>query len=78
MIGPTGMLPGPHFSFTVNPDGTINLCDEILYGVSGKLYATFDSFTFNPVTGTVASVVGQNVDPAVEQRDLLKKICYWA
>ncbi len=57
MIGPTGMPPDPHIPFTVNPDGTINFCDEILYGVGGKLYATFDSFTFDPVSGTVASVV---------------------
>ena len=56
MIGPTGMLPDPHLPFTVYPEGTVKLCDEILYGVSGKLYATFDSFTFHPVTGTVASV----------------------
>jgi hypothetical protein len=57
MIGPTGMPPDPHIPFTVNPDGTINLCDEILYGVRGELYATFDSFTANPATGAIASVV---------------------
>jgi hypothetical protein len=32
MIGPTGMPPDPHVPFTVNPDGTINLCDEISMG----------------------------------------------
>jgi len=57
MIGPTGMPPDPSVPFTVNPDGTINLCDEILYGVGGSLYSTFDSFTLNPNTGTIASVV---------------------
>ena len=57
LIGATGMPPDPHIPFTTNPDGTINFCDEILYGVGGRLYATFDSFTFNPVSGTVASVV---------------------
>jgi hypothetical protein len=56
MIGPTGMPPDPHIPFTTNPDGTINLCDEILYGVGGTLYSTFDSFTLNPNTGTISSV----------------------
>ena len=57
LIGATGMPPDPHIPFTTNPDGTLNLCDEILYGVGNKLYATFDSVTFNPVSGTIASVV---------------------
>ena len=56
LIGPTGMPPDPHIPFTTNPDGTINLCDEILYGVGRALYSTFDSFTLNPNTGTIASV----------------------
>ena len=50
MIGATGMPPDPSIPFTVNPDGTWNLCDETLYGVGGKLYATFDSFTIDPNT----------------------------
>ena len=57
LIGATGMPPDPHIPFTINPDGTINLCDEILYGVGVKLYSTFDSFTANLVTGNVTSVV---------------------
>ncbi|HVO59343.1 MAG TPA: PEP-CTERM sorting domain-containing protein [Terriglobales bacterium] len=56
MIGPTGMPPDPNIPFTINPDGTINLCDEILYGVGNTLYATFDSGTFNPVTGALVLV----------------------
>ena len=57
LIGATGMPADPNVPFTVNADGTINLCDEILYGVAGKLFATFDAFTLNPVSGMVASVV---------------------
>jgi PEP-CTERM motif len=50
MIGATGMPPDPSIPFTINADGTWNLCDESLYGVGGKLYATFDSFTIDPNT----------------------------
>jgi hypothetical protein len=50
LIGPTGIPPDPHVPFTFNADGTFNLCDEIVYGVGNKLYATFDSFTLNPAT----------------------------
>jgi PEP-CTERM motif len=57
LIGATGMPPDPHIPFTINPDGTINLCDEILYGVGGRLYSTFDSFTADLVSGNVTSVV---------------------
>lgn len=56
LIGPTGMPLDPKVPGSVNPDGTLNFCDQILNGVGGKLYATFDSYTFNPNTGTVASV----------------------
>lgn len=44
----TGVPPDPAYPFTFNNDGTINLCDEGLYGVGGVLYATFDAFTLNP------------------------------
>jgi hypothetical protein len=44
LIGPTGMPPDPSIPFTTNPDGSLNLCDESLYGIGGKLYATFDAF----------------------------------
>ena len=66
LIGPTGMPPDPSIPFTVNQDGTVNLCDESLYGVNGKLYATFDSFTVDPVTLAITTVVSPNlyeIDP---------------
>jgi hypothetical protein len=57
LIGPTGMPPDPAVPGSLNPDGTLNFCDQIFNAVGGKLYGTFDSYTFNPVSGTVASVV---------------------
>ena len=66
MIGATGMPPDPTIPFTINPDGTWNLCDETLYGVGGKLYATFDSFTIDPNTLAIKTVVAPNlywIDP---------------
>ena len=57
IIGPTGIPPDPHVPFTFNADGTFNLCDETLYGVGNKLYATFDSFTLNPVTLAITVLV---------------------
>lgn len=42
----TGIPPDPTIPFTWDGDN-LNLCDESLYGVDGKLYATFDSFAVN-------------------------------
>src|SRR5579884_861881 len=50
LIGATGIPPDPTVPFTTNADGTLNLCDETLYGVGDKLYATFDSFSIDPMT----------------------------
>ena len=51
--------PAPPFS--TNSDGTINLCDETMYGVGGSLYAVFDAFTLDPaslaIVPTVASAI---------------------
>jgi len=57
LIRPTGMPADPNVPFTVNADGTINLCDESFYGLAGTLYATFDSFTFDPNTLAMTPVV---------------------
>jgi hypothetical protein len=48
LLRATGIAPDPNVPFTLNPDGTFNLCDESLYGVAGRLYATFDSFAVDP------------------------------
>jgi hypothetical protein len=45
--GTTGLRPDTNTPFTTNADGSLNLCDEGLYGVGGELYATFDAFAFD-------------------------------
>ncbi len=57
LIRATGMPADPSVPYTINPDGTMNLCDETIYGVGGKLYASFDAFTIDPVTLTMTPKV---------------------
>ena len=64
----TGMPPDPNIPLTFNGDGTFNLCDEGLYGIAGKLYATFDSYAIDP-TQTPPTVVHQYVSPRVYEVD---------
>ncbi len=61
LIGQTGIPADPAVPFTFNPDGTINLCDETLYGLHGRLYATFDSFTLDPNTLTITPQISARV-----------------
>ena len=66
LMGATGMPFDPIPPFTINPDGTWELCDESLYGVGGKLYATYDSFAIDPNTLAIKTVVAPNlywIDP---------------
>jgi len=66
-IRPTGMPPDPTIPFTYNGDGTLNLCDETLYGMGGRLYATFDSFKVDPVSLALTPAVNPDlyqIDPA--------------
>ena len=63
-ISATGMPPDPNIPFTFNSDGTFNLCDEGLYGIAGKLYATFDSFAIDP-TQTPPTRAHEYVSPRV-------------
>ena len=61
------MPPDPTIPFSVNPDGTVNLCDEGLYSAGGKLYATFDSFKIDPISLAMTPVVDPNlyvIDPS--------------
>lgn len=67
-IGATGMPFDPTIPFTFNDDGTFNLCDEGLYAVGGKLYATFDSFDLDP-TQTPPAIAHVHVSPALYQID---------
>jgi hypothetical protein len=61
LIRATGIPPDPSIPFTVNNDGTINLCDESFYGVAGRLFATFDAFTLDPVTLAKTPVVSPTI-----------------
>ena len=61
LLRATGMPPDPSIPFSMNSDGTINLCDESLYGFAGKLYATFDSFTIDPNSLVENPVVSANI-----------------
>lgn len=67
-ITATGMPPDPTIPFTVNADGTFNLCDEGFYSVDGKLYATFDSFAI-VTTQTPPTIAYLKVAPALYQID---------
>ena len=64
----TGLPPDPNIPFTFNDDGTFNLCDEGLYGIAGKLYATFDSYAIDP-TQTPPTIVHKYVSPRVYEVD---------
>jgi hypothetical protein len=66
LVRPSGIPPDPSVPFTNNPDGTINLCDEALYGFAGQLYATFDAFTLDPNSLAITPVIGAElyrIDP---------------
>lgn len=65
----TGMPPDPTVPFTFNNDGTFNLCDETFYGVNGQLYATFDSYDFNPNPSPGFMVVRTKVNPKLYRID---------
>jgi hypothetical protein len=68
-LGATGMPPDPNTPLTFNTDdGTFNLCDEGLYSMGGKLYATFDSFAIDP-TQNPPTRAHEYVSPALYQID---------
>ena len=50
LIGATGIPPIPFIPASFNPNGTINLYEEALFGFGGELYATFDAFSFDFTT----------------------------
>ena len=53
LIGPTGMPALPFRPMSMNPDGSINVCDESLFEAGGKVYADFDAEAINANTGAV-------------------------
>ena len=61
LLGPTG-LPGlPFVLDSTNPDGTINVYDEVLFAAGGSLYLTFDASTFDVNTFTAIPVIAANL-----------------
>lgn len=48
LIGPTHVPADSVAPFTPNANGWINLCDETMYGLNGKLYVTYDSIAMDP------------------------------
>jgi PEP-CTERM motif len=64
-VGATGIPADPTIPFTTNPDGSFNLTDETLFGVDGKLYATFDAFAL----GTDGYTTTVQVSPALWEID---------
>ncbi len=67
LIGHTGIPAVPAVPTTTNPDGTINIFNETLFGAGGKLYATFDADTFDPSVPAITPVIAPKlyqIDPA--------------
>ena len=48
LIGPTGIPPLPFIPLTVNPGGSLNVYDESLFSIGGKLYTNFAAATLSP------------------------------
>jgi hypothetical protein len=74
LIGPTGM-PGITFiPLTENSDGTLNVYDESLFSIRGKLYANFGTSKFNPLTGVATPVIPDalyQINPATGRATLV-------
>ena len=71
LVGPTGIPSDHEYPFTVNPDGSIELCDESLTDVNGVLYATYDEFavgsdghTINPPGDPSNAPALYRIDPS--------------
>jgi hypothetical protein len=61
LLGATG-LPGlPFILDSTNPDGTLNVYDEVLFAAAGNLYLTFDASTIDFSTFTVTPVIAANL-----------------
>jgi len=73
-IAATGIPPDAAPPGTVNPDGTIDYCDENLLGLNGKLYATYDEFHLDPSTNAETFVHEPNlwsIDPTTGHATLI-------
>jgi PEP-CTERM motif len=57
LIGSTGIPAVTFIPGTPNADGTISIFNESLFSVNGKLYATFDTDTFDPSVPVITPVI---------------------
>jgi hypothetical protein len=67
LIGATHFPVIPFVPGTPNPDGTINIYNETLFSVGGKLYATLDADIFDPGVPVITPVVDAKlyqIDPS--------------
>lgn len=70
LIGPTHIPADSVAPFTPNADGWINLCDETIYGLNGKLYVTYDSYAQDPSPSSPTYLeTATNNAPALYQVD---------
>ena len=70
LIGPTRVPADSVPPFTPNANGWINLCDETIYGVNGKLYVTYDSYAQDPSPSSPTYLeTATNNPPALYQVD---------
>ena len=66
-IGLTGMPALTFVPLTANPDGSLDVYDEALFPADGKLYATFDTSRFDPLTHSATAVISPSlyqIDPS--------------
>jgi hypothetical protein len=64
----------PFVPLSINPDGTLNVYDEALFGANGSLYATFDAATVDLSTGTPTPVIAPElyqIDPITGKATLV-------
>jgi hypothetical protein len=68
LVGPTGIPAVPAAPLTVNADGTLNGFEQGLFSANGKLYSTFQAFTFDPATFATKAILDAPklylIDPA--------------
>lgn len=70
LVGPTGIPALTATPLSTNPDGSFNFYDENLFEAAGKLYANFDTGTFNPATSVNTPVISPllyQIDPSTGQ-----------
>ena len=70
LIGPTHVPADSVAPFTPNGNGWINLCDETMYGLNGKLYVTYDSIAMDPTPSSPTYLnTSINIAPALYEID---------